>query len=65
MELRILAPTGALGAGFDADALARGLAARPDVIACDAAPPIPAPPPSARASRSCPPRRSPAICDCS
>ncbi|WP_262697447.1 MULTISPECIES: DUF1446 domain-containing protein [Streptomyces] len=36
MELRILAPTGALGAGFDADALARGLAARPDVIACDA-----------------------------
>ncbi|MGW1208149.1 acyclic terpene utilization AtuA family protein [Streptomyces sp. NPDC002499] len=36
MELRILAPTGALGAGFDADALARGVAARPDVIACDA-----------------------------
>ncbi|WP_159043245.1 hypothetical protein [Streptomyces sp. NBRC 110028] len=28
MELRILAPTGALGAGFDADALARGLAVR-------------------------------------
>ncbi|RRR75456.1 acyclic terpene utilization AtuA family protein [Streptomyces sp. RP5T] len=36
MELRILAPTGALGAGFDADAFARGVAARPDVIACDA-----------------------------
>ncbi|MEV8394211.1 MULTISPECIES: acyclic terpene utilization AtuA family protein [unclassified Streptomyces] len=36
MELRILAPTGALGAGFDADAFARGVTARPDVIACDA-----------------------------
>ncbi|WP_069628173.1 acyclic terpene utilization AtuA family protein [Streptomyces niveus] len=36
MELRILAPTGALGAGFDADAFERGVAARPDVIACDA-----------------------------
>ncbi|MER0429446.1 acyclic terpene utilization AtuA family protein [Streptomyces microflavus] len=36
MELRILAPTGALGAGFDASALARGVQARPDVIACDA-----------------------------
>ncbi|MER8155503.1 acyclic terpene utilization AtuA family protein [Streptomyces sp. NPDC094472] len=36
MELRILAPTGALGAGFDADAFARGVAALPDVIACDA-----------------------------
>ncbi|MFF9496363.1 acyclic terpene utilization AtuA family protein [Streptomyces flaveolus] len=36
MELRILAPTGALGAGFDADAFTRGVAARPDVIACDA-----------------------------
>ncbi|MFJ5262605.1 acyclic terpene utilization AtuA family protein [Streptomyces sp. NPDC088387] len=36
MELRILAPTGALGAGFDSAAFARGVAARPDVIACDA-----------------------------
>nr|WP_168504359.1 acyclic terpene utilization AtuA family protein [Streptomyces sp. S1D4-11]QIY93108.1 DUF1446 domain-containing protein [Streptomyces sp. S1D4-11] len=36
MELRILAPTGALGAGFDADAFQRGVAARPHVIACDA-----------------------------
>ncbi|MFI6463114.1 acyclic terpene utilization AtuA family protein [Streptomyces sp. NPDC050538] len=36
MELRILAPTGALGAGFDADAFERGVTARPDVIACDA-----------------------------
>ncbi|MFF6906191.1 acyclic terpene utilization AtuA family protein [Streptomyces sp. NPDC012389] len=36
MELRILAPTGALGAGFDAAAFARGVAARPHVIACDA-----------------------------
>ncbi|MGW9373803.1 acyclic terpene utilization AtuA family protein [Streptomyces xanthophaeus] len=36
MELRILAPTGALGAGFDAEAFTRGVAARPDVIACDA-----------------------------
>ncbi|MFF8029867.1 acyclic terpene utilization AtuA family protein [Streptomyces sp. NPDC007896] len=36
MDLRILAPTGALGAGFDADALDRGIAARPHVIACDA-----------------------------
>ncbi len=36
MEFRILAPTGALGAGFDADAFERGVTARPDVIACDA-----------------------------
>ncbi|WP_405798208.1 acyclic terpene utilization AtuA family protein [Streptomyces sp. NBC_01506] len=36
MEFRILAPTGALGAGFDAEAFWRGVAARPDVIACDA-----------------------------
>jgi hypothetical protein len=36
MEIRILAPTGALGAGFDADAFTRGVATRPDVIACDA-----------------------------
>lgn len=36
MELRILAPTGALGAGFDAEAFHRGVAARPHVIACDA-----------------------------
>ncbi|WP_284347742.1 DUF4387 family protein [Streptomyces atroolivaceus] len=36
MELCILAPTGALGAGFDASAFATGVAARPDVIACDA-----------------------------
>jgi hypothetical protein len=36
MEFRILAPTGVLGAGFDADAFQRGVAARPHVIACDA-----------------------------
>ncbi|MFE4911329.1 acyclic terpene utilization AtuA family protein [Streptomyces sp. NPDC056652] len=36
MEFRILAPTGVLGAGFDADAFRRGVAARPQVIACDA-----------------------------
>lgn len=36
METRILAPTGALGAGFDAEAFRRGLDARPHVIACDA-----------------------------
>ncbi|MFJ2647447.1 acyclic terpene utilization AtuA family protein [Streptomyces sp. NPDC087420] len=36
MEFRILAPTGALGAGFDADAFRRGVDARPHVIACDA-----------------------------
>lgn len=36
MDFRILAPTGALGAGFDADAFRRGVAARPHVIACDA-----------------------------
>ncbi|MFC9842761.1 acyclic terpene utilization AtuA family protein [Streptomyces sp. NPDC060223] len=36
MEFRILAPTGALGAGFDADAFRRGVEARPHVIACDA-----------------------------
>lgn len=36
MELRILAPTGALGAGFDAAAFQRGVETRPHVIACDA-----------------------------
>ena len=36
MEIRILAPTGALGAGFQPESLARGVAARPHVIACDA-----------------------------
>ncbi|MFJ8148704.1 acyclic terpene utilization AtuA family protein [Streptomyces sp. NPDC096048] len=36
MEFRILAPTGALGAGFDAAAFQRGVDARPHVIACDA-----------------------------
>ncbi|HZX03995.1 acyclic terpene utilization AtuA family protein [Kribbella sp.] len=36
MEYRILAPTGVLGAGFDAEAFERGVAARPHVIACDA-----------------------------
>ncbi|MEU0966798.1 acyclic terpene utilization AtuA family protein [Streptomyces sp. NPDC005917] len=36
MDIRILAPTGALGAGFDTAALERGVAARPHVIACDA-----------------------------
>jgi hypothetical protein len=34
--MRILAPTGALGAGFDTAALDRGVAAGPHVIACDA-----------------------------
>ena len=36
MDFRILAPTGVLGAGFDADAFRRGVAAGPHVIACDA-----------------------------
>lgn len=36
MEIRILAPTGALGAGFRETSLQRGIALRPDVIACDA-----------------------------
>ncbi|WP_055491252.1 acyclic terpene utilization AtuA family protein [Streptomyces sp. TP-A0356] len=36
MEIRILAPTGALGAGFPAVSLERGVALRPHVIACDA-----------------------------
>jgi hypothetical protein len=36
MEFRILAPTGALGAGFDLDGFRQGVALRPDVIACDA-----------------------------
>jgi hypothetical protein len=36
MEFRILAPTGALGAGFDAAGFRRGVEARPHVIACDA-----------------------------
>ncbi|WP_328508537.1 DUF1446 domain-containing protein [Streptomyces mirabilis] len=36
MDMRILAPTGALGAGFDTAALDRGVAAGPHVIARDA-----------------------------
>jgi hypothetical protein len=36
VEIRILAPTGVLGAGFRTESLARGVAARPQVIACDA-----------------------------
>lgn len=36
MEIRILAPTGALGAGFRVESLQRGVAMRPHVIACDA-----------------------------
>ncbi len=32
---RVLVPSGALGLGYDADALERGLAARPDIIAID------------------------------
>src|SRR5258707_7331563 len=36
MEIRILAPTGALGAGFRVESLERGIAMRPHVIACDA-----------------------------
>ncbi|MDX6740656.1 acyclic terpene utilization AtuA family protein [Actinocorallia sp. A-T 12471] len=36
MELRLLAPTGALGAGFDTAGFDRGEALRPHVIACDA-----------------------------
>ncbi len=35
MTVRVLVPSGVLGLGFDADALARGLEARPDVIAID------------------------------
>ncbi|MEY9836688.1 acyclic terpene utilization AtuA family protein [Streptacidiphilus sp. EB103A] len=36
MEIRILAPTGALGAGFRRESLERGVAMLPHVIACDA-----------------------------
>ncbi|MDH6120977.1 hypothetical protein ABH930_005159 [Kitasatospora sp. GAS204A] len=36
MEIRILAPTGVLGAGFRVESLERGVALRPHVIACDA-----------------------------
>ena len=35
MTTRVLVPSGVLGLGFDADALARGVAAGPDVIAID------------------------------
>lgn len=35
MPTRVLVPTGALGLGFDAGALARGVAMRPDIIAVD------------------------------
>ena len=33
--IRVLVPSGALGLGYDATALARGIAARPDIIAID------------------------------
>ena len=35
MPTRVLVPTGALGITFDRAALARGIAARPDIIAVD------------------------------
>ncbi len=35
MKTRVLIPSGALALGFDAEALARGVAARPDLIAID------------------------------
>jgi hypothetical protein len=36
VEIRVLAPTGVIGAGFKATSLERGLALAPHVIACDA-----------------------------
>ena len=33
MQTRVLVPSGVLGLGFDPDALARGVAANPDIIA--------------------------------
>jgi Acyclic terpene utilisation family protein AtuA len=36
VEIRVLSPTGTLGAGFKIDSLRRGVARRPHVIACDA-----------------------------
>ena len=33
--IRVLIPSGALGLGYDAAALERGIAARPDIIAID------------------------------
>ncbi|MGY2235660.1 acyclic terpene utilization AtuA family protein [Pseudomonas gingeri] len=36
MEVRVLAPTGVIGAGFKASSLERGVSLRPHVIACDA-----------------------------
>ncbi|WP_112323471.1 acyclic terpene utilization AtuA family protein [Oceanibium sediminis] len=35
MRTRVLIPTGAIGLGFDADALARAVAAKPDIICVD------------------------------
>ena len=35
MQTRVLVPSGVLGLGFDPDALARGVAANPDIIAID------------------------------
>jgi Alcohol dehydrogenase GroES-like domain len=36
MEIRVLAPTGVLGAGFEEASFQRGIELRPHVIACDA-----------------------------
>src|SRR5260370_30438486 len=36
MELRLLAPTGVLGAGFSMSGLGKAVAMKPHVIACDA-----------------------------
>jgi len=35
MSVRVLIPSGALGLGYDRDALARGIAQRPNIIAID------------------------------
>ena len=35
MQTRVLVPSGVLGLGFDTDALVRGVAAGPDIIAID------------------------------
>ena len=35
MPTRVLVPSGVLGLGFDREALARGVAAKPDIIAID------------------------------
>jgi len=64
MEIRVLAATGVLGAGFKVESLNRGIALKPTFIACDAGSTDSGPLISGPASPSCRARPVRAICGC-